>query len=188
MSDSALETAFGTALATDFLASTLSRYRQYDQLAIDAITQCEDVDLVREYAPGTNSIAVIVKHMRGNMRSRWTDFLTSDGEKPDRQRDQEFDEETAATREVVLQWWTEGYAVCLAAVAALRPNDLIRTVTIRSQPMSVVDALHRNLAHTAYHVGQIVMLAKTFRKATWRTLSIPRGGSEVFNRTLQDRR
>lgn len=182
-----MSTSSEARLATEFLTSARDRYRQCHTLGHGALAQCSDADVTRELAPGSNSIAVIVKHMRGNMLSRWTDFLTSDGEKPERQRDREFDDETAVTRDQVANWWDEGYTVCLDTLAALRPEDLERHITIRGEPLTVVDAIHRNLAHTSYHVGQIVLLAKIVRGDGWRTLSIPRGGSEQYTQQLRGR-
>lgn len=174
-----------SSLDHEFLASAQGRFRQYEQLGRAAVAQCSDADLVRELSRGSNSIAVIVKHVRGNMRSRWTDFLTTDGEKPTRNRDREFDDEPSVTRDVVLQWWSESFVDVFGTLASLRADDLARSVTIRGQPMSVIDAIHRSLTHMAYHVGQIVMLAKIARGDAWTSLSIPRGQSEQFNQSLQ---
>ena len=127
-----------------------------------------------------NSIAVIVKHMAGNMRSRWTNFLISDGEKPDRNRDQEF-EAPPATREALLKLWEDGWNCLFSALKPLVDADLSRTVTIRGEPHSVVQAINRQLAHYPYHCGQIVFLAKHFRGREWKSLSIPRGKSTSFN-------
>lgn len=139
------------------------------------MAQLDDAQLHRTIDPDANSIAIIVKHLRGNMISRWTDFLTTDGEKPDRARDDEFEMEREATREEVERWWDEGWQHVFAAVEALRPTDLSRVVTIRGEPHSVLQAIQRNLLHSAYHVGQIVLLAKHFRGNDWTSLSIPKG-------------
>jgi hypothetical protein len=130
-----------------------------------------------------NSIVVLVKHMAGNMRSRWTDFLTSDGEKPDRNRDGEF-VEPPATREGVMQMWEFGWRTVFAALEPLSDNDLGRTVTIRGEAHSVLQAVNRQLAHYAYHAGQIVFLAKHFAGGRWQSLSIPRNRSAEFNRRV----
>jgi hypothetical protein len=130
----------------------------------------------------SSSVAVIVKHLAGNMRSRFTDFLTSDGEKPDRHRDQEFEMSSGTTRADVMRWWEEGWARVFLAVEALKPEDVMGTVAIRGEPFSVLQALNRQVAHYAYHIGQIVFLAKHVRAGGWKSLSIPRGKSEEFNR------
>ena len=173
-------------LSTDLLASTVARFRDYRTLGERALAQCSDADLTRVIAPGSNSIAVIVKHLRGNMRSRWTDFLTTDGEKPDRDRDGEFEDDAAVDSAKVMRWWEEGWRVCLDSLSALQPDDLERIVTIRGEPHTVVDAVLRGLAHTSYHVGQVVLLAKAFRGEEWATLSIPRGGSAEYTRRTQE--
>lgn len=160
-------------LGTTLLDAVLARYREYKTLGERALAQCPDEALTRVITPESNSIAVIVHHLGGNMRSRWTDFLTTDGEKPTRNRDEEF-VERAVTRDTLHQWWEEGWAACLNALVALTPDDLERIVAIRGQPLPVADALYRNLAHTSYHVGQIVLLAKAFAGEGWETLSIPR--------------
>jgi hypothetical protein len=123
----------------------------------------------------------MVKHLAGNMHSRFTDFLVTDGEKPDRHRDQEF-ELGSATRADVMRWWNDGWQIVLEAVAALKPEDVSRTVYIRQEPHSVLQAINRQVAHYANHVGQIVFLAKHLRSQDWKSLSIPRGQSEAFNR------
>jgi hypothetical protein len=131
---------------------------------------------------------VIIKHIAGNMRSRFTDFLTSDGEKPDRRRDQEFEMTRSTTREEVMLWWEDGWAIVFSAIDALKPDDVSRTVTIRGEPHTVLQAINRQIAHYAYHIGQIVFLAKHFRSEQWKSLSIPRGKSEEFNRQAIEKR
>jgi hypothetical protein len=131
--------------------------------------------------PESNSIAILVKHLAGNMRSRFTDFLTADGEKPDRNRDQEFEITSATTRADVMRWWENGWTCVFAAVEGLKPEDIMRTVTIRGEPHTVMQALNRQIAHYAQHTGQIVFLAKHFRSGEWKTLSVPRGKSKEFN-------
>ena len=130
--------------------------------------------------PESNSIAVIVKHITGNMRSRFTDFLTTDGEKPDRHRDQEFELTPATTRTEVMRWWDNGWAIVLSAIDSLKPEDVMRTVTIRNEPHTVLQAINRQIAHYALHIGQIVFLAKHLRSGEWKTLSIARGKSKDF--------
>ena len=164
------------SIAAEVLGEALASFRKYQQLGERAMQQLPDADLFRALDAEDNSIAVIVKHLHGNMRSRWTDFLGSDGEKPDRARDAEFDMEGAVDRAQLMGWWEEGWAHVFRAVEALRPTDLGRTVTIRGEPHSVLQAIQRQLLHYAYHVGQIVFLAKHFRGEAWESLSIPKAG------------
>src|SRR5215475_9037046 len=138
--------------------------------------------------PESNSVAVVIKHLAGNMRSRFTDFLTTDGEKPDRHRDQEFELTAKTKRAEIMQWWEQGWACVFAALDSLTPEDVMRTVYIRNEPHTVLQAINRQLAHYAYHVGQIVFLAKHLRSSDWKTLSVPRGQSEEFNRKMEERR
>ena len=165
---------------TSYLEDSLSLLRQYKSLAEGAMAQISDDQLTRRLDTESNSIAIVVKHMAGNMRSRWTNFLTTDGEKPDRNRDFEF-EAPPTTRAELLQMWESGWRCVFAALEPLTEADLGRTVYIRTQPHSVMQAINRQLAHYAYHVGQIVFLAKHFRSAQWRSLSIPRGKSAEFS-------
>ena len=158
---------------TSFLTDSLSLFRQYKRLAERAIDQVTDEDLNRTIDPESNSIAIIVRHMTGNMRSRWTDFLTTDGEKPDRNRDREFDE-TQWTRAELLDRWEAGWKYVFNAVESLTDEDLTRTVYIRGEAHSVMQAINRQLLHYTMHVGQIVLLAKHYRSAEWKSLSIPR--------------
>jgi hypothetical protein len=171
-------------LGQHFLDDALKVFRTYKTLGERAIAQTTDEDLFVTLDPEANSIALVVKHLWGNMRSRWTDFLTTDGEKPDRQRDTEFELHEAATRATVERWWQDGWQLVFAAVEPLTPADLERTVTIRGIPHTVMQAINRQLAHYAHHVGQIVFLAKHFRSTEWQSLSIPRGQSETFNQGL----
>ena len=168
-------------IASAYLAEALRSLRGHKRLAEGAMAQVTDEEFFRQLDPEANSIAVIVKHMAGNMRSRFTDFLTTDGEKPDRHRDQEFLLDAGTTRAEVMRWWEEGWARVFAAIQPLQPEDLGRTVTIRSEPHSALMAINRQVAHYAYHVGQIVLLAKHMRGAEWKSLSIPRGKSEEFS-------
>ncbi len=164
-----------------YLDEALRSLRGHKRLAEGAMAQVTDEEFFRQLDPEANSIAILVKHLAGNMRSRFTDFLTSDGEKPDRHRDQEFLLDAATPRAEVMRWWEEGWACVFAAVQPLQPEDLARTVTIRGDAHSVLMAIHRQVAHYAYHVGQIVLVAKHMRGAEWKSLSIPRGKSEEFN-------
>jgi hypothetical protein len=164
----------------DIVGSIQSEYVRYKELADKSLAQVEDADLSRPGPNGNNSLAVIVWHVSGNLKSRFTDFLTSDGEKPWRHRDEEFDDREV-TRADLLAKWAEGWTVLFATLDALADEDLHRTVTIRGQSLRVYDALHRSLAHTASHVGQIIYIAKSFRGAGFESLSIPRGQSAAYN-------
>jgi hypothetical protein len=174
-------------LAKHYLEDVLRVFRNYKKLGEKAIEQLSDEDLFRTLDAEMNSVALNVKHLAGNMRSRWTDFLTTDGEKPDRNRDSEFILGEGTTREEVMRWWEEGWRITFAALDALRPEDLMREVTIRGKPHTVVMAINRQLTHYAYHVGQIVFLAKHFKSAAWQSLSIPRGQSEAVNRSMKSK-
>ena len=162
------------------LASLTKLFTYYKQLGEKAMAQVSDADLHKVLATDGNSIAIVVRHMAGNMRSRFTDFLTSDGEKPWRDRDSEF-VDANNDRAALLADWESGWSVFFAAVGSLTEADLSRTVFIRNEGHSVMDALHRQLAHYAYHVGQIVFLARTFAGDEWTSLSIPRNASQLFN-------
>ena len=168
---------------TSYVKDSLGVFRYYKGLAERAMAQVKDEQLTAELDDESNSIAVIVKHMAGNMRSRFTDFLTSDGEKPDRHRDQEF-EDAPATREAILTAWETGWACVFGALEPLREDDLVKTVTIRGEAHSVMQAIHRQVAHYSYHCGQIVLLAKHLNCESWKALTVPRGKSEEFNRRV----
>jgi len=165
-------------LADAYLRNIVRTYRTYKEMAEKAIEQVgSDEDLNRELDENSNSIAIIVKHISGNLRSRFRDFLTSDGEKPDRNRDTEFESEKPATREQLLRWWNDAWQIAMGSIEALSPDDLERTVRIRGEELLVVEALNRSVTHAAYHVGQIVYLARHFASSEWKTLSIPRARS-----------
>jgi uncharacterized damage-inducible protein DinB len=168
---------------TSYIEDSLALFAYYKKLAERAIDQVSDEQLVVTLDHEGNSIATIVKHMAGNMRSRWTDFLTADGEKPDRNRDSEF-EEPPATRAELLGLWEAGWSCLFSALQPLTDADLTRTVTIRGERHSVMQAINRQLAHYPHHVGQIVLLAKHFAGDRWQTLSVPRKGSAEFNRKV----
>ena len=174
-------------LAGHYLQDALKVFRNYKKLGDGAIRQLSDEELFRALDPEMNSVALNVKHMAGNMRSRWTDFLTTDGEKPDRDRDSEFVLDEGTTRQEVLRWWEEGWRTVFSAVEPLRAEDLSREVTIRGEPHTVLMAVNRQLAHYAYHTGQIVFLAKHFKSAAWQSLSIPRNRSAQFNQSMTGR-
>jgi len=167
--------------ALNFLDSARKEFAYYRSLGDKTFAQLPDADLFREPAPGSNSIAVIVKHMHGNMMSRWTDLLTTDGEKPWRQREAEFENDLGTRAELIARW-NEGWACLFAAVDPLSPTDLERIVHIRTEPHTVVQAITRQLAHLPYHVGQIVLIGKLFRGEEFRSLSIPKGGTQAFNK------
>jgi len=175
-------------ISSHYLDEIRRQFRGHKRLAEGAISQLRDKELFVALDAESNSIAVIIKHLAGNMRSRFTDFLTTDGEKPDRHRDQEFEMYAGATRTEVMRWWEEGWARVFSAIETLKPEDLMRTVTIRGETHSVLQALNRQVAHYAYHVGQIVFLAKHSRSTEWKSLSVPRGKSEEFNAQMAAKR
>jgi Protein of unknown function (DUF1572) len=167
-------------LATHYLDEAHRQMRGHKRLAEGAMAQLKDHELFVTLDPEANSIAVIVKHMAGNMRSRFTDFLATDGEKPNRNRDQEFEISSATTRADLTKWWEDGWARVFTAIEALKPEDVMREVTIRGEPHTVLQAINRQIAHYAQHTGQIVFMAKHIRSGKWKTLSIPRGKSEDY--------
>jgi hypothetical protein len=167
----------------DYLADASSSFRAYKKLADKAIAQTTNDELFIKLDDEGNSIAIVMKHMAGNMISRWTDFLNSDGEKPDRNRDMEFVIEESS-REDVIAYWERCWKCVFDAIEPLTPADFSRTVTIRGQEHSIVQAINRQLMHYAYHIGQIVFLAKHFRSTEWQSLSIPRNRSAQFNQYL----
>lgn len=168
---------------TSYLEDSLALFAYYKKLAERAMDQVADADLFTAIDGEANSIAVIVKHMAGNMRSRWTDFLTSDGEKPNRNRDSEF-EDPPATRSGLVALWESGWDCLFSALRPLTDADLASTITIRGEKHSVLQAINRQLAHYPHHVGQIVLLAKHFAGDRWQPLSIPRRASAEFNRKV----
>ena len=169
-------------LTTSYVKDSLDLFRYYKKLAERAIEQCPDEGLFTILDSESNSIAIIVKHMAGNMRSRWTSFLTSDGEKPDRNRDSEF-AEPPKTRAELLAIWGQGWKYLFDALEPLTDADLARTVTIRTEPHSVMQAINRQMGHYTYHLGQIAFLAKHFaaQSGTWTALTVPRNKSAEFN-------
>lgn len=169
----------------EFLDDAARGFRRFKKLADRALAQVSDEQFFTTLDAESNSLAVIVKHLAGNLRSRWTDFLTTDGEKPDRRRDTEFVMEPGDTRASLMDRWEAGFQVLSASLESLGPDDLERTVAIRGEPHTVIQAVNRQLTHFAYHVGQVVVLAKHFAGARWETLSIPRGKSEQANVAMQ---
>src|SRR5438445_5554512 len=166
-----------------YVNASTGLFQYYKKLGENAIAQCPDSGLVAQVDPESNSIGMIVKHMAGNMRSRWTEFLTTDGEKPDRHRDSEF-VEPPSTREALMQLWENGWNCVFTALEPLKDADLGRTVTIRGEAHSVMQAINRQVAHYTHHVGQIVLLAKHFAHDRWQSLSVPRNQSAEFNRKV----
>jgi hypothetical protein len=171
-----------------YLRDVVEQFRQLKTLADKAFAQVSDEDLFTLLDPEANSLAILIQHMAGNMRSRWTDFLTSDGEKPDRNRDSEFVVAEGTTREDLQARWEEGWRCLFQTLTALSEEDLALTVLIRAEPHSVIKAINRQLTHYGYHVGQIVFLAKHLASDHWRTLSVPRGRSGQFNAEKLGRR
>ena len=169
-----------TDLASSYLEEIKRQFRGHQRMGERALAQLEEKDFFVTLDPQSNSVAALVKHIAGNARSRFTDFLTSDGEKPDRFRDQEFEVSEKTTREEVMRWWEQAWFHVFSALDSLKPDDVLRTVTIRQEPHTVMQALNRSLAHYAQHIGQIVFLAKHLRSGQWQTLSIPRGKSEEY--------
>jgi hypothetical protein len=163
-----------------YLKDIIRTFRNYKALGERAMAQAPDASLFTELDANSNSIAVIVKHVGGNLRSRFRDFLTTDGEKPDRNRDAEFELAAPASRADVMVWWEDGWSTALGALESLTPDDVMGTITIRGEAFLVVEALNRSATHTAYHVGQIVYLARHFAGPAWKSLSIPKGASAGF--------
>lgn len=163
-----------------YLKDCLSLFQYYKKLGENAIAQCPDPGLFATLDEENNSIAIVVKHLAGNMRSRWTDFLTSDGEKANRNRDAEF-EAPPKTRAEILDLWDGGWKCVFGALEALSDSQMTQTVKIRGEEHSIMQAINRQVAHYSYHIGQIVMLAKHFAGANWKTLTIPRKKSDDFN-------
>ena len=174
-------------LAKHYLEDAVLNFRGYKKLAEKAFEQANDEEFFRAIDEEANSIAVIVKHMVGNMLSRWTDFLTSDGEKPDRNRDMEFVITAETTRVEMIAEWERGWNCVFNAVESLQPEDLMKTVLIRGEAHTVVNAISRQMTHYGYHVGQIVFLAKHFKSTGWKSLSIPRNRSAEFNSYLTEK-
>lgn len=175
------------AIVQNYFEDALSSLRAYKKLADKAIAQLRDEEFFITLDDESNSVAVIMKHMAGNMFSRWTDFLTSDGEKPDRNRDMEFVIEAQTSKDDVLAYWERGWKCVFDALEPLRPEDFEKKVLIRGEEHTIVQAINRQLMHYSCHVGQIVFLAKHFRSADWKSLSIPRNRSGEFNAYLANK-
>lgn len=172
------------AIVQNYHEDAVKALRAYKKLAEKAVAQLKEEEFFVTLDDEANSVAVVMKHMAGNMFSRWTDFLTSDGEKPNRNRDMEFVIEPQTTKDDVLAYWERGWQCVFDAVEPLRPEDFDKTVMIRGEKHTIVQAINRQLMHYAYHIGQIVFLAKHFRSAEWKSLSIPRNKSAEFNASL----
>jgi hypothetical protein len=170
------------SLAADFLSTAIKRLKYYKDLGEKTFAQLAEADFHYSPGPESNSIAVIVQHLAGNMLSRWTNFLEEDGEKPWRQRDEEFEPHSYSKKEV-LALWQKGWDCFLGALEALSEDDLIKTVHIRDEPLSVIDAINRQLAHYPYHIGQIVYLGRMIKRENWQNLSIPKGHSLQYNQS-----
>jgi hypothetical protein len=172
-----------------YLDEVRRSFRGYKRMADGALEQLTDQEFFQLPDPESNSAALVVKHIAGNLRSRWTDFLTTDGEKPDRDRDQEFIIAPADTRAELMRRWEASFQTVFDNIASVKPEDFSRTVTIRNEPHTILQAMNRSLMHTAYHIGQILYLGKHLRGAQWKTLSIPRGKSAEYNATrVEDRK
>ena len=174
-------------LAAQFLDNAGKEFRSLKSQADRALAQIDDERFFAAPDPESNSLAVICRHIAGNLRSRWRDFLTADGEKPDRHRDTEFELPASAKRAELMAAWERGWNLLFEEMGKLRPEDASRTVTIRGEPHTVVAAIQRQLTHNASHIGQIVYLAKHLAGADWRTISVPRGRSEEFNREMREK-
>jgi hypothetical protein len=172
-------------LGHHYLDDAITTFRAYKKLAEKALDQLRDEEYFTTLDEESNSIAVIMKHLAGNMLSRWTDFLTTDGEKPERNRDMEFVIEPQTSKSEVMNYWEKGWQRTFETLEALQPEDLLRTVMIRGETHTVVQSISRQLAHYPYHIGQIVFLAKHFRSADWKSLSIPKNKSAEFNKYLE---
>lgn len=170
-----------------FLDSIIQRFREYKSLGEKTFDQLKDEEMHFQPNKESNSIAIIIQHLHGNMLSRWTNFLTEDGEKEWRQRDDEFEVNQFSKQELIYKW-NEGWNVVLDAVGSLTENDLSKNITIRSQPLNVVDAINRQLAHYSYHVGQIVYLGRWIKEGEWNSLSIPKNQFTRFNDKMEQLR
>jgi hypothetical protein len=175
-----------TTLGQTYLESVVKRMLGYKDLGDKTFAQLEEKDFFFTPNKSSNSIALVIQHMSGNMLSRWTNFLTEDGEKSWRNRDQEFEtDDRFSTRQQLLDYWNKGWTCMLDCLQSLKEEDLLRTVHIRSEPLIVIDAINRQLAHYPYHVGQILYIGKLIKDDSWKSLSIPKGHSQQFNHSMQ---
>lgn len=173
-------------LGAFYLDSAIKRLLTYKTLGDMTFAQLEEKDFYYTPSEQSNSIAVIIQHMHGNMISRWTNFLTEDGEKPGRNRDEEFSP-PSSDKAQLLEMWEKGWRCLIGTLSSLKEDDLLKTITIRHEPLTAVDAINRQLAHYPHHVGQIVYIGKMIRDHNWRTLSVPKGGSRDFNKTMEEK-
>jgi hypothetical protein len=173
-------------ISKEYLNVILARFQSVKQLGDKTFGQLTDEELHWSSNDASNSIAIIVKHMSGNMLSRWTDFLTRDGEKPDRKRDEEF-VDTLSSKTDIAAAWEKGWDTLFDAIGALNEDDLLKIITIRGENHSVIDAIERQLAHYSYHVGQIVYIGKEIKNKSWESLSIPAGKSEEYLQEMLDK-
>ena len=176
-----------SSITQHYLDDTRSSFRAYKKLADKALAQVKDEEYFITLDEEANSVGVIMKHMAGNMLSRWTDFLTTDGEKPDRNRDMEFVIGPQTSKDELLAFWERGWNCLHEALAELQPADFDKQVMIRGEAHTIVQAINRQMTHYAYHIGQIVFLAKHFRSSAWQSLSIPRNRSAGFNQYLKEK-
>lgn len=172
---------------SEYLRDALQRFTDAKAGADRAIAQLPDEALWVALDPESNSVGVLMRHLAGNMRSRWRDFLTTDGEKPDRHRDQEFVEPSDRSRAAILADWESGWAQLFSELKTIKPEDLERTTHARHEPMSALSAINRQLMHAALHIGQIVFLTKHLRTGSWKTLSIERGQSDAYNEIMRQK-
>jgi len=175
------------SIASQFLDSAIKRFKEYKTLGDKTFAQLNDEEMLYQPNEASNSIAVIVQHLHGNMRSRWTNFLTEDGEKEWRNRDEEFEAQQLSKQQLTGQW-NEGWKVFLDTLESLQEDDLLKTITIRTQPLVVIDAINRQMAHYCSHVGQIIYIGRLIKGEAWQSLSIPKGASQQFNKDMQQSR
>lgn len=177
-----------TDLGAHLLDDSIARFHELERLGVRALAQVDDAAFFARHDAESNAIAHVVKHVAGNLSSRWRNFLIEDGEKPGRDRDSEFElDPVRDTREALMARWDEGWAILFAELGALEPGDLLRTVRIRHEPHTVVQCIQRQLGHYGYHVGQIVTLARHARGEAWTSLSVPRRGSAAFNAAMKEK-
>jgi hypothetical protein len=176
------------SIIENYKADALQSFRNYKSAAEKALVQVSDEEFFRMIDAESNSLATIVKHIAGNLHSRWTNFLTTDGEKPDRHRDREFVVLAGETRGSIMKFWESGWKILFEAIEPIAPEDFGKKVTIRGEPHTIVEAINRQLSHYAQHIGQIIFLAKHFRVEDWHTLSVPKNKSAEFNEFLEKQR
>ncbi len=172
------------SIETEFLKSVIIRFKEYKSLGEKTFAQLNDEEMLSQPNEPSNSIAIIIQHMHGNMLSRWTNFLAEDGEKEWRRRDAEFRVRNLL-KEQLIELWDEGWKVFLDTLESLTEKDLLKTITIRTQPLVVIDAINRQMAHYSYHVGQIVYLGRWMKEGEWQSLSIPKNSSKAYNEQMQ---